>query len=59
MVKNRPANAGYTRDKGSIPGLGRSPGEGNGNPQQYSCQDNLMDRGAWLATVHGVTKSRT
>ena len=59
MVKNPPANAGDTRDKGSITGLGRSPGEGNGNPLQYSCQDNLMDRGAWLATVHGVTKSRT
>ena len=59
MVKNPPANAGDTRDKGSIPGLGRSLGEGNGNPLQYSCQDNLMDRGAWLATVHGVTKSRT
>ena len=59
MVKNPPANAGDTREKGSITGLGRSPGEGNGNPLQYSCQDNLMDRGAWLATVHGVTKSRT
>ena len=44
-------------DLGSIPGLGRSPGEGNGNPLQYSCLENSMDRGAWQATVHGVTKS--
>ena len=49
-------NAG---DSGSIPGLGRSPGEGNDNPLQYSCLENPMDRGAWGATVHGVTKSRT
>ena len=49
-------NAG---DPGSIPGSGRSPGEGNGNPLQYSCLENLMDGGAWWATVHGVTKSRT
>ena len=49
-------NAG---DPGSIPGLGRSPGEGNGNPLQYSCLENPMDRGAWWATVHGVAKSRT
>ena len=54
--KKSPANA---RDKGSIPGLRRSPGEGNGNPLQYSCLGNLMDRGAWPATVHGVTKSWT
>ena len=53
MVKNLPANAG---DTGSIPGLGRSPGEGNGNLFQYSCLGNPMDRGAWQATVHGVTK---
>ena len=46
-------------DLGLISGLGRSPGEGNGNPLQYSCLENLMDRGAWWATVHGVTKSRT
>ena len=52
-VKNLPANAG---DTGSIPGLGKSPGEGNGNPFQYSCQENLLDRGAWWVTVHGVTK---
>ena len=44
-------------DPGSIPGLGRSPGEGNGYPLQYSCLENSMDRGAWWATVHGVTKS--
>ena len=54
MVKNLPANAG---DVGLIPGLGRSPGEGNGNPLQYSCWDNLMDRGAWQSTVNGVAKS--
>ena len=46
-------------DPGSIPGLGRSPGEGNGNPLQYSCLKNSMDRGAWWATVHGVRKSQT
>ena len=44
---------------GSIPGLGNSPGGGNGNPLQYLCLENLMDRGAWQATVHGVTKSQT
>ena len=44
---------------GSIPGLGRSPGKGNDNPLQYFCPENSMDRGAWWATVHGVTKSRT
>ena len=48
-----------TGDPGSIPGLGRSPREGNGNPLQYSCLENSMDRGAWWAIVHGVTKSRT
>ena len=53
MIKNPPANA---RDVGSIPGLERSPGEGNGNPLQYSCLGNRMDRGAWQATVYGVTK---
>ena len=56
MVKNPPANAG---DMGSIPGSGRSPGEGNGNPLQDSCLGNPMDRGAWWATVHGVAKSQT
>ena len=53
VVKNPPASAG---DEGSIPGLGRSPEEGNGNPLQYSCLGNPMDRGAWRATVHGVAK---
>ena len=56
VVKNLPANAGYARDMGSTPGLGRSPGEGNDNPFQYSCQGNSMDRGAWKATVHGVAE---
>ena len=46
-------------DLGSVPGLGRSPGEGNGYPHQYSCVDNPIDRGAWPATVHGVSKSGT
>ena len=46
-------------DLGLIPGLGRSPGEGNGNPLQYSCLENTMERGAWWAIVHGVTKSQT
>ena len=56
VVKNPPANAGDVKDIGSIPGLGRSPGEGNGNPLQDSCLENSMDRGAWKATVHGVPK---
>ena len=47
------------RDLGLIPGLGRSPGEGNGDPFQYFCMENSMDRGTWWATVHGVTKSQT
>ena len=59
VVKNPPANAGDRRDKGSFPGSGRSPGEGNGDPLQYSCLGNPMDRGAWRAMVHGVTKSQT
>ena len=59
MVKNSPANAGDIRDEDSIPGLGRSPGEGNGNPLQYSCLENIMDRGAWQATVHRVVKNQT
>ena len=59
MVKNSPANAGDVRDAGSIPGLGRSPREGNGNPLQYSCLKNSIDRGAWQATVHGVANSWT
>ena len=58
-VKNPPANAGDARDMGSIPESGRSPGEGNGNPLQYSCPENPMDRGAWRAVVHGVAESRT
>ena len=56
MVKNLPANA---EDPGWISGLGRSPGEGNGNPLQYSCLENLLDRGAWWAIVHEVAKSWT
>jgi len=59
VVKNTPANAGDIRDVGWIPGSGRSPGEGNGNPLQYSCLENAMNRGIWEATVHGVTKSHT
>ena len=59
MVKNPPANAGDLRDTGSFSGLGRSPGEGNGNPLQYSCLENPMDRGAWWAIVHGVTQLDT
>ena len=59
VVKNPRANAGDARDMDLIPGLGRSPGGGHGNPLQYSCLENSMDRGAWQAIVHGVTKSRT
>ena len=59
VVKNPPANAGDMRDVGSIPGLGRSSGGGHGNPLQYSCLGNSMDREAWQAPVHGVTKSQT
>ena len=59
MVKNLPANAGDIRDTGLIPGLGRAPGEGNGNPLQYSFLENPVDRGTWQATVHMVTQSRT
>ena len=53
VIKNTPANAG---DLGSIPGLGRSPGEGNGNKLQYACLGNPMDRGAWWATIHRVAE---
>ena len=53
------ASAYNAEDPGSIPGSGRSSGEGNGNPLQYSCLENPMDRGVWKATVHGVAKSRT
>ena len=59
MVKNPPAKAGDARDVGSIPGSGRSPGEGNGNSLQCSCLEIPMDRGAWRATGYGVAKSRT
>ena len=59
VVKNLPANAGDVRDTGSIPGSGRSPGGGHGNPLQYSCLENPMDREAWWATVHRVTQSWT
>jgi len=59
VIKNPPANAGDAKDSGSVPGSGRSPGEINGNPPQYSCLENPMDRGAWRATVHGVTESDT
>ena len=59
VVKNLPANTGYTRDADSITGLGRSPGEGNGNPFLYSCLENSMDRGAWWAAILRVEKSRT
>ena len=59
VVKNLPANAGDIRDAGSIPGLGRSPGEGNGNPLQDSCLENPMDRGAWQGIVPRVSQSLT
>ena len=59
MVKNPPANAGDLRDMGAISESGRSPGAGHGNPLQYSCLGNPMDRGAWGTTVHGVTKGWT
>ena len=57
VVKNPPANAGDARDAGLIPRLGRSVGDGSGNPLQYSCLESPMDRGPWRATVHGVSKS--
>ena len=59
VVKNPPVNAEDIGDKGSIPGSGRSPGRQHGNPLQHSCLEYPMDRGAWWATVHGVTKSQT
>ena len=59
MVKNLPANAGDIRDAGSIPGSQRPPGEGNGNPLQYSCLENSMDREAWQTTVHKVANGQT
>ena len=58
VVENPSANSGDARNVGSIPGSGRSPRVGNGNPRQYSCLENSLDRGAWWAAVHGVTKSR-
>ena len=59
MVKNPPANARTAGDMGLIPGSGRSSGGGNNNSLQYSCLENPMDRGAWQAIVHGVSKSQT
>ena len=59
MVKNSPADAGDIRNSGLIPGSGRFPGLGHDNPLQYSCLENSKDRGAWQATVHGVTESDT
>ena len=59
VVKNPPANVGDTGDTGMIPGSGRSPGGGHGNPVQYSCLESPMERGTWQATVHGVAKSQT
>ena len=59
MLKNPLADAGDSRDAGSIPGLGRSSGVGNGNLLQYPCLENSINRGAWWATVHGVAKSQT
>ena len=59
VVKNPPVSAGDIRDAGSIPGLGISPGREHGNPLQYSCQKNPMERGTWRAIVHAVTKSQT
>ena len=59
VVKNQPANAGDIRDAGSIIGSGRFPGGGHGNPLQYCCLENPMDRGAWWVTVHRIAKSQT
>ena len=59
VIKNLPANAGDTRDIGLIPGSGRSPWGGKGNPLQYSCLENPMDGGVWWAAVHGVARSQT
>ena len=59
VVKNLPTKSGNVRDTGSIPGWGRSPGEGQGNPLSSSCLENSMGKGAWKATVHGVAKSQT
>ena len=59
LVADSKASARNVGNLGLIPGLGKSPGEGNGNPLQYSCLENPMDGGAWWASVHGVAKSRT
>ena len=59
VIKNLSVHAQDARDTGSILGSGRSPGEGNGNPLQYSCQENPKDRGTWWAIIHGVTKNQT
>ena len=59
MVKNSPADAGDAGDEVSVPGWGRSPGVGKGDPFQYSCLENSMDREAWWSTVHGVVNSQT
>ena len=59
MVKNLLANAGDLRDTGLIPGVGKPPGGRHGNPLQFSCLENPMDRGAWLATVHGISENRS
>ena len=59
VVKNPPANSEDIRDAGSLPALRRSPGGGHGNPLQYSCLENSMDRGVWQTMVHGVAKSQT
>ena len=59
VIKNPPANAGDIRDTGSIPGLERPPRGDDGNPLQYSCLENLMDRGPWIATVHRIAQSQT
>ena len=59
VVKNLPANAGDIKDTGSIPWWGKSPGGGHGNPLQYSCLENPMNRRAWIAAIHRVTKTQT
>ena len=59
MVKSLPSNEGDAGDVGSVPGLGRSPGGGHGNPLQYSCPENTTDKRAWQATIHRITKSQT
>ena len=59
VIKNSPASAGDTRNESSVPGSGRSPGGGHGNPLQYFCLENSMDRGAWWTTVHEIAKNWT